>query len=288
MKRKRGFTIVELIFIVAVIAVLAAISVPNFLEAQVRAKMGRSKTELSALSNALSKYYADHGDYPPMHPEVQLFMDSYVYTSAPLQKETYFVDVFVLKDPDDTDLRDMNFGWLNSGTTETQERHEIKVKTPNNAYFSWSEFDDMATTRAGNFVEMPGYDYFASKHQPGWEEWYGTLAPNQVPSKQHIMELTGYALQRLTTPVAYIERLPLDTFGSVKTNSYMYINWKSPTGLPTFTEDGISSGPKNLVTVFSSGPSGFQWKPEEVFLLTYDPTNGTSSNGKLMEIIVKN
>ena len=45
-----GFTILELLFTVAIAGTLAAIAVPNFLEAQSRAKVSRAKADLRALS----------------------------------------------------------------------------------------------------------------------------------------------------------------------------------------------------------------------------------------------
>jgi type II secretory pathway pseudopilin PulG len=67
MTRERffAFTYMELLMVVTVIGILAAIGVPNFLEAQVRSKVAKAKTELLALSEALEAYYSDHLSYPP-------------------------------------------------------------------------------------------------------------------------------------------------------------------------------------------------------------------------------
>lgn len=61
---RRAFTLIELLVVVAIIAILAAIAVPNFLEAQVRAKVSRAKNDLRVLATALESYYVDNNDYP--------------------------------------------------------------------------------------------------------------------------------------------------------------------------------------------------------------------------------
>jgi len=68
MTEKRAFTLIELLIVVAIIAILAAIAVPNFLEAQVRAKVSRAKTEMRTLDVAITAYHVDHGDYIPWRP----------------------------------------------------------------------------------------------------------------------------------------------------------------------------------------------------------------------------
>ena len=60
----KAFTLIELLIVVAIIAILAAIAVPNFLEAQTRGKVARVVSELRAIDLAMESYCIDHGSYP--------------------------------------------------------------------------------------------------------------------------------------------------------------------------------------------------------------------------------
>jgi len=60
----RAFTLIELLIVVAIIAILAAIAVPNFLEAQVRAKVSRAKSDMRSVTIALESYRVDQNAYP--------------------------------------------------------------------------------------------------------------------------------------------------------------------------------------------------------------------------------
>ncbi len=61
---QRAFTLIELLIVVAIIAILAAIAVPNFLEAQVRSKVSRAQSDLRTLRTGLEAYRVDHNNYP--------------------------------------------------------------------------------------------------------------------------------------------------------------------------------------------------------------------------------
>lgn len=61
---KKGFTLVELLVVMAIIGVLASIGVGSFRNSQARGRDANRKSDLKQIGHALELYYADYGQYP--------------------------------------------------------------------------------------------------------------------------------------------------------------------------------------------------------------------------------
>jgi len=63
LKTSAGFTLIELMIVVAIIGILAAIAIPNFMAYQAKARQTEAKTNLGAISTSAIAYFAANNTY---------------------------------------------------------------------------------------------------------------------------------------------------------------------------------------------------------------------------------
>ena len=62
-KLHKGFTLIELMIVVAIIGILAALAIPNFIRFQARSKQSEVKANLKSMFTAERSYYQEHDTY---------------------------------------------------------------------------------------------------------------------------------------------------------------------------------------------------------------------------------
>jgi len=89
MKKLKGFTIIELLIVMAVIAILVGIAVPSFRAIQTQAWKAKAQGDTKVLKIALESYYIGHGDFPAETPSTKYQTDLLAESPSMLESNLY-------------------------------------------------------------------------------------------------------------------------------------------------------------------------------------------------------
>jgi type IV pilus assembly protein PilA len=88
---RRGFTLIELMIVVAIIGILAAVAIPNFIRFQARSKQSEAKSNLKAMFGAEKAFFQEKDRYSSVVVEVG-------FSPERNNRYAYFLDPSALKD----------------------------------------------------------------------------------------------------------------------------------------------------------------------------------------------
>lgn len=147
--KQQGFTIVELLIVIVVIGILAALVITTFTGIQQKARDTERQTDIKSLQGQIEAYYAQKGNYP-----TRTDVNSATWRSTNMKG----IEAEALRDPKDTDAT----GTLQTAVSTTEYRYDVRTASTGTAgdceaaeatclYYTLEA--DLETSGAANFVK---------------------------------------------------------------------------------------------------------------------------------------
>ncbi|WP_300671803.1 type IV pilin protein [Desulfoluna sp.] len=125
-KDSKGFTLIELMIVVAIIGILAAIAIPNFRNYQLKSKESEAKVNLAAIAVAQEGYFAEFDGYPTCAPNPKALIPG---------KKAVFVKI-----PDSADFKGYEKIGFEPKDTKVYYQYEI-AKVGNTSFLGTAKAD---------------------------------------------------------------------------------------------------------------------------------------------------
>ena len=112
---RRGFTLLELLVVMAIIATLLTIAVPRYFRSLERSKEAVLEQDLATLRESIDKFYGDTGKYPQT---LAVLVDKHYLRKIPVDPIARTADKWVVltsDDPDDSGVKDVKSGAEGNG-----------------------------------------------------------------------------------------------------------------------------------------------------------------------------
>ncbi len=94
---KKGFTIIEMMTVIAIIGILASIAAPSFQRSVIRAKEASLRSSLFGLRDVIDQFYSDQGEYPDT---LDALIDKNYIRNIPKDPFTKSTETWILIPPD--------------------------------------------------------------------------------------------------------------------------------------------------------------------------------------------
>ncbi len=276
---RRGFTFLELMTVILCIGIICAIAVPNFLEAQVRSKVTRSKVELLSISAALEAYYSDYLAYPP---NIEPFPAAPGWTEPPVSRLKAKLRPFpAAPSQSDKPVSQRNpYGYRDM--PGMQGAPEPFMTNSYNAFVYSGFSNPTPVDQETSHLLRPHLEPYGSVEDLARIFSHPNMSPPSGVDLSTRMALNAPALAALLAPTPYLGAMPYDPFQNKKNYPYTYFNyspydtredWLLPAGFSPPHYLLMSNGPDTGPTLAN---------PYDGVFISYNPTNGTVSSGDIL------
>jgi len=112
---RRGFTLLELLVVMAIIATLLTIATPRYFRSLERSKEAVLRQDLASLRESIDRYYGDTGKYPET---LAALVEKHYLRSIPVDPMARSADRWVVvnaDDPEDQGIKDVRSGAEGAG-----------------------------------------------------------------------------------------------------------------------------------------------------------------------------
>ncbi len=117
--RRRGFTLLELLVVMAIIATLLTIAVPRYFRSIQRSREAVLRQDLTSLRESIDRFYGDTGKYPET---LGVLVEKHYLRSIPVDPVARAADKWVVvnaDDPEDNGIKDVRSGAEGAGENGT-------------------------------------------------------------------------------------------------------------------------------------------------------------------------